>query len=62
MISLLITVLVVALVFGICVWIVQLLPIPAPWGNVVLAILGLILLLWIIESIVPLAGHPLLLH
>ena len=50
MLSLLISVLVVCLVVGVFIWIVRLLPIPAPWNNVVIAVIALIALIWILET------------
>lgn len=49
MVSLLITLLVACLIAGIIYWIVGLLPIPAPFKNIVMAVLGLILVLWLIS-------------
>lgn len=49
MIELLIWVLVMAIVFGVVVWIVQQLPLPAPFGTVALAVVGLIFLLVLVR-------------
>jgi hypothetical protein len=51
MLSLLIWLLVLVLIFGIVVWIVQLMPIPAPFGQVALAIVGLIFVLIIVSAL-----------
>jgi hypothetical protein len=62
MISILVTLLIIVLVVGIVFWILSLLPIPQPWLNVARAILGLIVLIWLISYLLPLAGHPALLR
>ena len=49
MISLLIWLLVLVLVMGVAVWIIQLMPLPAPFGNIALAVIGLIFILVIIS-------------
>ena len=48
LVSLLILVIVLGLVFALGVWIIQQLPIPQPFKQVALAILGLIILLVIL--------------
>lgn len=49
MIELLIWVLVMAIVFGVVVWIVQQLSLPPPFGTVALAVVGLIFLLVLVR-------------
>jgi hypothetical protein len=48
MITFLIFILILCLVFGVLAWVIQQLPIPAPFGNIALAVLGLIFILIII--------------
>lgn len=55
MLSLLVTILIVGLIFAVVFWIIGLFPLPAPWGNVLRAIVGLILLIWLISFLLPLA-------
>ena len=55
MLSLLVTLLIVGLIFAVVFWIIGLFPLPAPWGNVLRAIVGLILLIWLISFLMPLA-------
>jgi hypothetical protein len=56
MISLLITLLIVLIVAAVVFWIIGLLPIPQPWLNIIRAVIGLILLIWILMYFLP-AGH-----
>lgn len=49
LISLLIWFLILAIVCGIIYWILQLLPLPAPWKNIVLAVFMLIVLLVVLQ-------------
>lgn len=58
-ISLVITVLVLAIVFGLIYWIVGLLPIAQPFKNIVLAIIGLIFVLYLLGAAFGYGGiHP----
>ncbi len=56
MIELLIWVLVLAIVFGVVVYIVQLLPLPAPFGTIAMAVVGLIFLLVLIRLLLGMPG------
>ncbi len=56
MIELLIWVLVLAIVFGVVIWIVQQLPLPPPFGTIALAVVGLIFLLIIIRLLLGMPG------
>ena len=63
MISVLITLLVMCLIFGVCWWIIGLLPLPAPFGQVVRVVVVVIFLIWLLYHLLPLAGgfgHPLI--
>lgn len=60
MISILITILIMCLIFGLLWWVITLLPLPAPFGNVVRVIIAIIFCIWLIYLLLPLAGHPLL--
>lgn len=57
MIGLLVTLLIIVIVIAIFFWILSLLPLPQPWLNVARAIVGLIVLIWLISYLLPLAGH-----
>ena len=57
MISLLVWILVLVLVFGVVIYVVQLLPLPAPFGQIALAVVALIFVLLIISML--LGGIPL---
>ena len=56
MISVLITLLVICLIFGVVWWILTLIPLPPPIVNIVKVILALILLIWLISVLLPLGG------
>ena len=58
MIGILISLLVLVLVFGIAWWIITLLPLPAPFGQIAQVLLLLILLLVLVAWLLPLAGIP----
>ena len=57
MISLLIYLLVLALIFGIAIYVLQLFPLPHPWRQIAIAILALIFVLLLISML--LGGIPL---
>jgi hypothetical protein len=59
-ISILITLLVLCLIFGLVWWIITLIPLPAPFGRVAQVIVAVIFLIIVIYMLLPLAGHPLL--
>jgi hypothetical protein len=48
-ISLLIWLLILILVMGVIVWVVQQIPLPAPFGSIALAIIGLVFILIIVS-------------
>jgi hypothetical protein len=54
----LITLLVAVVVAAIVYWIITLIPLPQPFKNIILAILGLILVLWILQTTGVFGGDP----
>jgi hypothetical protein len=59
MIALLIWILVLCLVFGVIFYVIQLLPLPPPFGTIALAIVGLIFVLVLVSAVlgeIPLRG------
>jgi hypothetical protein len=46
----LVTLLVAVVVAAIVYWIVTLIPLPQPFKNIILAVLGLIFVLWILQA------------
>lgn len=62
MISLLLTVLILLLVFGLIGWAVSLLPLPAPFGQVAYAVLAIILILILLGWFLPGIEHPVVLR
>jgi hypothetical protein len=56
MISLLITVLIVCIVVALLIWIVRILPIPAPFGLIAQAVIGVIALIWVLELLLGSGG------
>ena len=57
MLSLLITLLVVLIIAAVVFWIISLLPVPQPWLNIFRAIVGLIVLIWLLMYLVPGVAH-----
>lgn len=51
MISLLISLIIFCLVVGIVIWLVRMLPIPAPFGNIVVVLIVLVALLLFLERV-----------
>lgn len=58
MISLLITILILALIFGVVWWVLTLIPLPPPFLTVAQVVIALIFLLLIISYLLPLAHEP----
>jgi hypothetical protein len=56
MISLLVSLIVILLVFGVVWYIIGLLPLPDPFGLVVRVVFALVLLLVLLNFLVPLTG------
>jgi hypothetical protein len=62
MLSLLVTILIMCLVFGLIWWIITLIPLPAPFAQVARVVIAVIFLIWVIYLLLPMAGgfgHPL---
>lgn len=59
MITLLIWLLILIIVFGFAIWIIQMLPLPPPFGSIAMAVVGLIFLLILISMLMGgLPFHP----
>ena len=54
--SLLISIVIAMLVFGVLFWIISVLPIPDPFGRIAQVVLGVVLLIWLIRLLLPLSG------
>jgi hypothetical protein len=61
MISLLVTLLIMCLIYAVIWWILTLIPLPPPVGNIVRVAVAVLFLIWLIYMLLPYAGgHPLL--
>lgn len=61
--GILITILILALVFGLIYWIIGLLPIAQPFKNVVLVVFGVIALIYLLGLLLGFGGfHPVILR
>jgi hypothetical protein len=63
MLSILISILVMCLIFGLIWWIISLIPLPPPFSRVAQVVIAVIFCIWLIYLLVPYAGwsgHPLL--
>jgi len=62
MISFLVTILVMCIIFGLIWWILSIVPLPAPFAQIVRVVLAVIMVIWLIYLLLPLAGggfgHP----
>jgi hypothetical protein len=63
MISILVTILVMCIIFGLLYWLISIIPLPAPFGQVARVVLAVIFVIWLIYLLLPLAGglgfsHP----
>jgi hypothetical protein len=56
--SLLFTLVILALIFGLIWWLISLFRIPEPIGNIVRAIVAIVMIIILIYYMLPLAGHP----
>lgn len=54
--SLLISIVIAMLVFGVLFWIISVIPIPEPFGRIAQVVLGVVLLIWLIRLLLPLSG------
>ena len=54
--SILITLLIYALIFGLIWWVISLIPIPDPFGMVIRVVFGIIAVIIIIDLLLPRAG------
>jgi hypothetical protein len=62
MISILITIIIIAVVLGLLFWALSFLPIPQPFLNIIKFAIVLVFIIWLLYLLLPLAGmgHPLL--
>jgi hypothetical protein len=60
MLSLLVSLLIACLIFGLIWWVVTLIPLPPPFANIVRAVIAIILVIWMISLLIPFSSHPLL--
>jgi len=62
MLSILISILVMCLIFGLIWWIFSLTPLPAPFAQVARVVIAVIFVVWLLYLLVPYTGfgHPLL--
>jgi hypothetical protein len=51
MLTLLIWLLILILVMGVLVWVIQQLPLPAPFGPIAIAIIGLVFILIVVSAL-----------
>jgi hypothetical protein len=61
MLSILITILVACIIFGLIWWILSIIPLPPPFGQVARVVLAVIFCIWLIYLLLPMAGglgHP----
>jgi hypothetical protein len=56
MISLLVTILIMCLVFGLIWWILSLIPLPAPFGQVARVVVAVIFVIWLIYLLLGAVG------
>jgi hypothetical protein len=56
MLSLLVTILVMCLIFGLIWWILSLIPLPAPFGQVARVVCAIIFVIWLLYLLLPFAG------
>ena len=48
--------LIILLIFSVAYWIIGMIPVPPPFGNVIKVVLAVILLIWLIYSLLPYSG------
>jgi len=60
-ISILFTIIIIAIVLGLLFWALSYLPVPQPFLNIIKVAIILIFIIWLLYLLLPLAGvHPLL--
>ena len=61
-ISVLVTILVMCIIFGLIWWVITMIPLPAPFAQVARVVIAVIFIIWMIYLLLPLAGggfgHP----
>ena len=63
MLSLLITILVMCIIFGLIWWVVSVIPLPQPFAKIAQVAIVVIFCIWLIYLLLPMAGglnHPIL--
>jgi hypothetical protein len=64
MLSILVTILVVGIICALIYWILSVLPLPAPFAQIIRVVVVVIFCIWLIYLLLPLAGggvgHPFL--
>ena len=62
MLSILVTILIMCLIFGLIWWIFTLIPLPAPFAQVARVVIAVIFVIYLIYLLVPMAdlGRPLI--
>lgn len=58
MISILISVLLACLIFGLILWVITLFPIPEPFHKIAQAIIVILFAVYLISLLLPYASHP----
>jgi hypothetical protein len=60
MLSILVSILVVCIIFGLLWWVISLLPLAPPFGQIVRVVFAVICVIWLLYMLVPYAtfGHP----
>ena len=56
MISVLVTILVMCIIFGLIWWVITMIPLPAPFAQVARVVIAVIFIIWMIYLLLPLAG------
>ena len=56
MLSVLVTILIMCLIFGLIWWVITLIPLPPPFAQVARVVIAVIFCIWIIYLLLPLAG------
>lgn len=56
MIPLLVHVIIVLVIFAVVFWIISIVPIPHPFGRIAQVVVGVILLIYLLQMLLPYAG------